>query len=50
MAQITGLVNRGKVKPHIDAVYPLSEVAKAHDHVIRGHTRGKVVLVMDHES
>jgi NADPH:quinone reductase-like Zn-dependent oxidoreductase len=50
MAQIAGLVNCGKVKPHVDAVYPLSEVAQAHDHVIRGHTRGKVVLVMDHES
>lgn len=39
------LIERGQVKPLIDSVMPLSEVAKAHERVERGGVRGKVVLV-----
>jgi NADPH:quinone reductase len=38
------LIERGQVKPLIDSVVPLSEVAKAHARVERGGVRGKVVL------
>jgi NADPH2:quinone reductase len=38
------LIERGQVKPLIDAVMPLSEVATAHERVERGGVRGKVVL------
>ena len=38
------LIERGQVKPLIDSVMPLSEVAKAHERVERGGVRGKVVL------
>jgi NADPH:quinone reductase-like Zn-dependent oxidoreductase len=44
LAQIAARVDEGKLKPHIDAVYPLAEAAQAHTHVASGHTRGKVVL------
>jgi len=44
LAQIAALVDEGKLKPNIDAVYPLEEAAQAYAHVARGHTRGKVVL------
>lgn len=50
MAQIAELAGSQNLKPHIDAVYPLSEVAQAHEHVQTGHTRGKVVLVMHHDA
>ena len=46
LAQIAALVDAGKLKPNIDAVYPLAEAAQAHTHVANGHTRGKVVLQM----
>lgn len=45
MAEIAALVDAGNLRPHVEAVYPLSEVAVAHEHVQGGHTRGKVVLV-----
>lgn len=38
------LIERGEVKPLVDSVIPLSEVAKAHERVERGGVRGKVVL------
>ena len=50
MAQIAELADRGIIKPHVDAIYPLSEAAQAQEHVFSGHTRGKVVLVPDHET
>jgi NADPH:quinone reductase-like Zn-dependent oxidoreductase len=38
------LIERGQVKPLIDSVMPLYEVASAHERVERGGVRGKVVL------
>ena len=38
------LIERGQLKPLMDSVMPLSEVAKAHERVERGGVRGKVVL------
>jgi NADPH:quinone reductase-like Zn-dependent oxidoreductase len=44
LAEIATLVDAGKLKPFVEAVYPLAEAAKAHEHVQTGRTRGKVVL------
>ena len=41
------MVDRGEIKPVIDAVYSLDEIVAAHQHVEEGHTRGKVVIAMD---
>jgi NADPH:quinone reductase-like Zn-dependent oxidoreductase len=47
LAEIAALVDAGKLKTYVEAIYPLTEAAKAHEHVQKGHTRGKVVLQMD---
>ena len=44
MQNIAELMQTGALKVHIDAVYTLAEIARAHGHVEGGHTRGKVVL------
>ncbi len=44
LAEIAALVDEGRLKPNVEAVYSLAEVAQAHGHVQEGHTRGKVVL------
>lgn len=41
---IATLVEAGKVKPAVNAVFPLADIAKAHDLVATGHVRGKVVV------
>lgn len=38
------LIDAGKVRPAIDRVYPLAEVAAAIDHLHSGTVRGKVVI------
>jgi len=47
MAEIAGLMDSGALKVNVEATYPLADIAQAHEHVERGHTRGKVVL--DHK-
>jgi NADPH2:quinone reductase len=42
--EMTRLIERGQVRPVIDEVLPLNEVAKAHERLESGHGRGKVVL------
>lgn len=44
LTHIARLVDEGYVKPHIAAVFPLSEARKAHELSEEGHTRGKIVL------
>jgi NADPH:quinone reductase-like Zn-dependent oxidoreductase len=44
LAEIARLIDSGSVKPHVDAVFPLAEVGKAHALGEQGHTRGKIVL------
>jgi NADPH:quinone reductase-like Zn-dependent oxidoreductase len=46
LTQIVKLVDDGYVKPHIDAVFHLSEAQKAHELGEQGHTCGKIVLKM----
>lgn len=41
---LTGLVSDGKIKPHIGAVLPLKDAAKAHEKMAKGEVIGKIVL------
>jgi NADPH:quinone reductase-like Zn-dependent oxidoreductase len=42
--EIRDLIDAGKVRPFVQAVYELHEVAEAHRRLEEGHVRGKIVL------
>jgi NADPH:quinone reductase len=44
LEQLAALIERGKLRPLIDRVLPLEEVAEAHRRLDTGHGRGKQVL------
>ncbi|WP_261323132.1 NADP-dependent oxidoreductase [Rhizobium leguminosarum] len=44
LAEIGKLIVEGKVRPHIDAVFDLTEVGKAEARLEKEHVRGKIVL------
>jgi NADPH:quinone reductase-like Zn-dependent oxidoreductase len=44
LAQIARLIADGNFKPVVNHVYPLADVAKAHEQSETRHTRGKIVL------
>ncbi len=44
LATIAKLVDEGVLRPVVDSVLPLSQVAQAHERVEAGHCRGKIVL------
>lgn len=44
LTQVAGLVDEGKIRPHVSTVLPLAEAARAHQMVQGSHTRGKLVL------
>ena len=46
LSEVCKMVERGEVKPLIDAVYTMEEIVDAHKHVESGHTRGKVVITV----
>ncbi|MFG1642516.1 NADP-dependent oxidoreductase [Amycolatopsis sp. NPDC049252] len=46
LAEGAALGARGEYTPHIAATYPLDEIAEAHRESERGHTRGKIVVVL----
>ena len=45
MAELFPMIADGKVKLIVDQVLPMSEVAKAHQHLSNRGTRGKVILI-----
>jgi NADPH:quinone reductase-like Zn-dependent oxidoreductase len=47
LAEITKLVDSGKLKPVVETVFSLSEARRAHELNQTGHTRGKIVLRVD---
>jgi NADPH2:quinone reductase len=44
LEELARLIERGQVRPLVDQVLDLSEVAKAHERLDSGHGRGKIVL------
>lgn len=47
LQQIAELLAQGILKPHVEAIFPLSQVQQAHQRVESGHTRGKIVLAIE---
>jgi NADPH:quinone reductase-like Zn-dependent oxidoreductase len=47
LAEIGRLVDEGKVKPYVLAIYPLDHAAEAQQRLEREHPHGKVVLEID---
>jgi NADPH:quinone reductase-like Zn-dependent oxidoreductase len=48
--QLRELLEAGKMKPVIDGRYPLSRATEAFRYFEEGHAKGKVVVVMEHNS
>lgn len=44
LAELGRLIDEGRVRPHVEATYPLDRVGEAQQHLEQGHVRGKVVL------
>jgi NADPH:quinone reductase-like Zn-dependent oxidoreductase len=47
LGQIGQLIDEGKVKPHVDAVFSLGDAAQAMQRLEDGHVRGKIVIEIE---
>ena len=45
-AEVVPLLAHGVLRPNVDSVFPMSEIAKAHQRLESNETFGKVVVVM----
>lgn len=46
LEEVRVMVEKGEIRPLIDAVYSMDEIVDAYKHVEGGHTRGKVVITV----
>ena len=46
LADLTGLIEAGKLTPVVDRTYPLNEIREAFRYLNEGHARGKVVIII----
>lgn len=44
LTQLATLIDKGRITPHLQAVFPLTEAGKAHELSQAGHVRGKLAL------
>jgi NADPH:quinone reductase-like Zn-dependent oxidoreductase len=49
LVTLKDLMETGKIVSVIDRRYPLDETAQAMKYLVDGHTRGKIVITMDHD-
>jgi NADPH:quinone reductase-like Zn-dependent oxidoreductase len=46
LAEMNDLIDDGRLRPHVEATYPLERVAEAFERLEEGHVRGKLVLTV----